>query len=431
MATDFTFKSQIDPTAIARLAQDQASKQAQLDAQYKQNQANNILAAADAASKMVSASVEASKARQKREAVTSLANSLAAKVPDIMAPQMGPQQMTPGPVSVPIPLPAVSTPDFARQNAVKAAVQLSPESFAKQMAEQLLPGSSQASFGGLVPVVNIKTGERTFAQADKTGKTILTNGQPFSADWTREYAGAVMLDPVTQTPTLYPKSPGLPATPIQTPTQSKPVDYADRSLKERQEIGTVVQNLRGDDLFQSAERTLQTVGNVKSVLNQDLTVASGAIKSLASRVVAGERGVLTDKDVERQLGSDAANRFKRFLRNYADGKLTDQDYREMQAILQQSVDRAAEQYQTTQEQNIESLMTQYKVSEKEAKVLLKYRDPSKVLAVQGKKSVPVIDRPIGVTEPTATPSTGSDAELDAAIAQAQATLAELTKNMRK
>lgn len=132
MATDFTMKPMVDPTAIARLAQEQAEKQAQLDQQNKQNQANNILAAAKAASDMVSASVEASKQRQKRDAIKTLGNSLAAQVPNL--PYPGGIPLAPD-ANGNIPS---SIPDYNTQNQIRSSVTLNPDSWTKELANQVL-----------------------------------------------------------------------------------------------------------------------------------------------------------------------------------------------------------------------------------------------------------------------------------------------------
>lgn len=131
MATDFRMNPSINPASIASLFQQQQAKQAELDQQAKQQQANNILAAADAASKMVSSAVEASKARQRRDAINSLANSLVSQIPNVMAPQQGPSLTGQ-------PLPPVETPNYGVQNAIRSSVKLNPDSWNKELASQLL-----------------------------------------------------------------------------------------------------------------------------------------------------------------------------------------------------------------------------------------------------------------------------------------------------
>ncbi len=402
MATDFTFKSQIDPTSIARLAQDQATKQAALDQEAKQGQANNILAAAKAATDMVSASIEASKNKQKRDAINSLASSLASQVPDISRPQMGPSM---GGGS----LPNVMTPDLNRQEGVRSAVNLAPESFAKSMAEQMFPSASGSAnkFGGGIPVVNATTGERSFLQLSGAGQSMLANGQPYSPEWQREYAPTVMADPVSQQPTLYPKTPGAAAqaiTPVERPTVGT---YAKRSLKERAEIRSTANELKKDELLQSSGRVLETVGLFDTLINQDLAAAKGPISGLANRFLNKEVGTSTEGDISRASGGqDVETRFKQLLRTAADGKLTDQNFAEFKSLAATIKQRASEQYDLAQSQSIETLMMEYDLSEKEAKTLLKYRTQQDIAKVQGKGKVETVDRPVKINDPGQTAKDG-------------------------
>lgn len=146
MATDFTMKQHVDPTAIASLAQRQAEQQAQMDHQAKQDKMQQFQQVAQAVGGLVSSSIEQSKQRQKDDMIKNLANSMAARyAPNQMAPQMGPGLPTnQGPeYGAPQTLPPVLTPDYAGQNAIKASVVQDPTPWTKQLADQLIQSPLQ------------------------------------------------------------------------------------------------------------------------------------------------------------------------------------------------------------------------------------------------------------------------------------------------
>lgn len=143
MSTDFTMKQHVDPTAIAALAQRQAQMQADQDNQAKQRKLQELQTVAQSVGTLVSSSIEESKKRQKDDMVKNLADSMAARVPNVMASQQGPVMDGQG------ALPAVSTPDTMGQNAVRASVMSDPAPWTKQLADQLIQSPVEQSTMGL------------------------------------------------------------------------------------------------------------------------------------------------------------------------------------------------------------------------------------------------------------------------------------------
>ncbi len=150
MATDFTMKNQVDPTAIAALAQRQAEAQSQLQQQAAAQKMKMIQDVATSVGSLVSSSIEASKARQRAQLDKNLGDSMAAKfVPNQMAPQMGPGLPTAapeGPVAAgnayqqgEQPLPPVSTPDYAGRNAFSKQVAADPKPWRALAMEMVNP----------------------------------------------------------------------------------------------------------------------------------------------------------------------------------------------------------------------------------------------------------------------------------------------------
>ncbi len=149
MSTDFTMKSQVDPTAIAALAQRQAEAQAQQNQQAQAQKMKMIQDVAQSVGSMVSSSIEASKKRQRDQLDKNLADSFASRVPNRMAPQAGPGlpiAAPEGPVAsdnayqpTQQPLPPVSIPDYAGQNAVRSAVLADPKPWRTLAADMMNP----------------------------------------------------------------------------------------------------------------------------------------------------------------------------------------------------------------------------------------------------------------------------------------------------
>ncbi len=163
MATDFTMKSQVDPTAIAALAQRQAQEQAQMDQQASQQKMKMIQEIAQGVSGMVSNSIEASKQRQNEDFLKKYA---ASQVPNQTLPQQGPR--LPNAQGQETALPAVSTPDYMGQNAAKAAVAMNPAQFAKDLSTTLTQTPEQKA----ITTMNLQKSRLEAANAEKIGGAV-------------------------------------------------------------------------------------------------------------------------------------------------------------------------------------------------------------------------------------------------------------------
>ncbi len=139
---DFNFKSQIDPTAIAGLAQRQAETQAKMQQDAAAQKMKMIQDVAQSVGSMVSSSIEASKERQRKQLDKNLGDSLAAKyVPNTMAPQEGPGlPAQAGPIyGNEQSLPPVSTPDVAGRKAFSQQVQADPKPWRALAVDMMNP----------------------------------------------------------------------------------------------------------------------------------------------------------------------------------------------------------------------------------------------------------------------------------------------------
>lgn len=389
---NFNFQSPVNPAAEAALMQRKAMFEQEQERAREKDAYSAAQDAVKSASELVSGMVERSKSKQKQDFINTLANSLGEKA------AVNPLASFQKPVSSMVP-PTTNVASFnpAQQDAIKSAVQLKPEPFIDALAKVTIPGASTGGFGNPIAVRNAVTGERSFAQAGKDGSFILANGQPFTADWQREYAPSsetfVYEDPTTGKKTLLNRRDAKEVAPLAEEAGDQNTPFVKRSLKEKDAIRQTRDKILQDPLLESSQVALNNVGNFKTILDQDLSVATGSLRSLAARVFAGEKGVLTDKDVERVSGSsDVANQFRTLVNKIYSGKPTDQDYREFQSIISSVTDRASEQYQTAVQAGIENLSMEFGLTDKEARTLLRYKDPAKIMAIKGRGAVEDPDR---------------------------------------
>lgn len=407
----FDFKGQADISSIANTILTQKRHDEEIARQKEAQKVQLVRETAQAAGSLVAAAVEGSKNRQKRDFINTLAESAART-------QAG---VTPGTPT------AMTAPQATKYDMVKSAVKLNPQEASKQILEQsfpTFPTPTHASTRAMPQPLKLKDG-RSILSTFRDGKYYYPNtNEEVPADLidSRAYAPSseykIVTDPVTKKQLRYNVLTEQ-LEPIEPPQQTS-IPYSKRSLDEKKEVRASTEAMLNDDLLKSSELALSTVGNFGSVLNQDLSVSRGALKSLAARVLAGEKGVLTDRDVERVGGStDMRNRFNNLVRSIVDNRATDQDYRELQSILEMATSRSSELYEQAQSQNLESLMTQYDLSEKEAKILLRYKDPAKVLKLKGRKApklqpdraTPGIQQSQGAQSPFTVDQTALDAEL--------------------
>lgn len=106
-----------------------------------------------------------------------------------------------------------------------------------------------------------------------------------------------------------------------TPNQLKIIDETTKSYGQ-------------DDIVNGSRINLSQINQLKQLLNSGNPAAPGPFRSNAARVIAGEKGVLTDRDVTRNTGSESYGaQFNRFIRKAADGQFTDQDKNDFNKLL--------------------------------------------------------------------------------------------------
>jgi hypothetical protein len=188
---------------------------------------------------------------------------------------------------------------------------------------------------------------------DPNGKKFYDqHGQDITEPISVSFAYGIGQDPVTGEQTLENRGTG-----EVTPNPTKGTDGSPRKLHDlplpiQAKVDEEVARYTGDPIQTAARSSLSQVANMRNILDTDVGAASEPLRSLAARVIAGEKGVLTDMDVARQAGNQALiPRVKRLVKRWADGKLTDQDKSELGQVLdavetnsQQRFDRTTEVY---------------------------------------------------------------------------------------
>ena len=125
------------------------------------------------------------------------------------------------------------------------------------------------------------------------------------------------------------------------PPGEKATNIKQFTAKQKRLLSQLETRLEKTDTFKSARLIKNSLGQFKTLLAQDLATVSGALKSLASRSIAGEKGVLTDKDVERTSGSGAIlDTWNRNIKLAADGKLDEKSFREFGQVVNTILQRA-------------------------------------------------------------------------------------------
>jgi len=128
---------------------------------------------------------------------------------------------------------------------------------------------------------------------------------------------------------------------METPKGQKATQWEQLNAKEKQYIIKGEENLNKNQLFKSSRNLEETVGQFKTMMDQDLESIRGALKSQAARAIAGEKGVLTERDVERVSGSSViTERWKRGIRSAVDGTMTEQEWKDFQDVSRTILMRA-------------------------------------------------------------------------------------------
>jgi len=108
----------------------------------------------------------------------------------------------------------------------------------------------------------------------------------------------------------------------------------DLTIKQRQLVDKRVDRYTKDAVRSAAEASLSQINQIELVLATNVGFATGPLQGLVARTIAGEKGVLTDKDIARNSGNQALiPRFNQLLTKWQEGKLSTNNKKELTSII--------------------------------------------------------------------------------------------------
>lgn len=145
----------------------------------------------------------------------------------------------------------------------------------------------------------------------------------------------------------------------------------DLTLKENDLLDKNIKRFENDRIRVAAETSLSQLGNIRRILDTDVGSATEPLKSLIIRVIAGEKGVLTDKDVARASGNQAViPRLTQLAKKWKDGKMTPQNRAELRTILD-TIDKNSSKRLASREATFtRSIAKRFRLHEDEVKTSL-------------------------------------------------------------
>jgi len=106
------------------------------------------------------------------------------------------------------------------------------------------------------------------------------------------------------------------------------------TIAEETQIDKQVTRFDTDKRKVLSQLALDQVDGLKAIFDLDIGAATEPLKSLIARTIAGEKGVLTDRDVLRNSGNQAlAPRLKQLLVKWQSGKFSSQNRREFRKVI--------------------------------------------------------------------------------------------------
>jgi uncharacterized protein YifE (UPF0438 family) len=269
---------------------------------------------------------------------------------EFLAPPVVPTKEVQAPLSFGIRTPLskeeTASETLAKEERMKGyAAEAEPDTFAKSLLkDEDTSGIKRYQTG--TAEVNGKMMNIMFDQIK--GEYLNSDRTPIKGENVRGFKADIRVDPVTEQ-LLRITSGG-----VQTPIGG--VGVKSDSLIEFPEDLTVRQSNRlneqsklfaTDDVVNTARNSLATIQNLETVQAQGTGALIGTLQSLRARGLAGEKGVLTEKDVERTTGSpQALRRLSNAMSKLLSGKENPENIAEFNAALsavkQANLNRIAE-----------------------------------------------------------------------------------------
>jgi len=344
------FQPSVDITGIARLIAQRPVQEEQLRAsqeQRAQSRFQSILQAAKLGSTLAQQASAASESRQLRrqktqiqDVIDSIAGSFRTRAERISTEEVpgGIGPVTPEGVGV------LSQEQRARQEQFETRAQLveiQQKDALKAVTQEAFPEAGLGTKGGVPQKVNLLFPDGTvelgfFDPATKKLKKFsgedapLGTKQAFSEGarnrfFTDAQTGKrFMLNLVDET-----------VKELKAPEGVKGfTSVGDLTLAQRDRINKDVDRWTKDDIRKASQNSLSQISTLQEILLSDIGAASEPLKSLIARVIAGEKGVLTDKDVARNSGNQAIiARAEQLMVKWSTGKFSERNKKEFNNLI--------------------------------------------------------------------------------------------------
>jgi hypothetical protein len=336
---DFTMKPQVDVTAVASILQKKAIAEAEAKQQQRTQRMTELTQTIKLATDLSNSMVENSKKRQKQAFVTALSESMAATVPDVKKPMVGPMlpveadrpsESFVGPMSLTeAPRPEVATPDFARQNLMRAAVNVAPDDAAKS----LFTASKYGGLGNPNDPRNIKSvtgpdGINRFVRVTPEGVFNLDGTQvpPEEAATLQQAYAPIVLNTPSGPMTVPRTQPGLINTATEKPSATGKNSPEQFTIPEMKRIDTVKTQLWDDPVFKVTQTKAAELESAEALLQTENWVGDVALQTTLAKTVARDAGALSDSDrVQYRSSPQIFRRIKTAVSRWVTGEIRPED----------------------------------------------------------------------------------------------------------
>ena len=237
----------------------------------------------------------------------------------------------------------IKTEELSKQERMKGyAAEAAPDTFAKNLLESKEDtGTGTKRFQQGTAEVNGQVLNVVFDT--NTGTYRNSDGTSLEGKLVRGFKPDIRVDPTTEQ--LLRITSGMTQTPIggagvqSTGLIEFPEDLTVRQSNRLNDLG---KRFEDDEIVKSSRISMQTLQNLDTVQAQGTGALIGSLQSLRARGIAGEKGVLTEKDVERTTGSpQLARRFWNVVTKLAVGKENPENIAEFKAALSAVKEAAA------------------------------------------------------------------------------------------
>lgn len=154
------------------------------------------------------------------------------------------------------------------------------------------------------------------------------------------------------------------------------------TLVEKDQADKIVKRFDEDKRKVLAQLSIDAISRLQAIFDTEVGAATEPLKSLIARTIAGEKGVLTDKDVLRNSGNQALDkRIKQLLRKWQSGRFTDSNRDEFQTIIDKVDEDSIAKLEERQAAFNKSLSQRFRLDPLEVDDVL-------LLPIATKKSIP-------------------------------------------